>query len=165
MKGVAEKALAASEAEVRLVRMLKALGNLIRFQIMKTLAECRTCIIQEIVETTPLAQSTVSQHIAALESELGVKLLDRTGRGALLTGDTISVAADRRWVTFMRSYPNHIPLSEKAVRAIEAALIPLAFDRVYSHFFERDIQTGAKQILQRSVERYIAAIKGAYDQA
>jgi ArsR family transcriptional regulator len=66
MKGVAEKALAASDAEVRLVRMLKALGNPIRFQIMKTLAERRTCITQEIVETTPLAQSTVSQHLKVL---------------------------------------------------------------------------------------------------
>ncbi|GLI36950.1 LysR family transcriptional regulator [Geobacter hydrogenophilus] len=36
-------------------------------------------------EATFLTQSTVSQHIAALEHEVGVKLLDRTGRGALLT--------------------------------------------------------------------------------
>lgn len=36
-------------------------------------------------EATFITQSTVSQHIAALESELGVKILDRTGRGALLT--------------------------------------------------------------------------------
>ncbi len=36
-------------------------------------------------EATFITQSTVSQHIAALENELGVKLLDRTGRGALLT--------------------------------------------------------------------------------
>jgi len=61
-----ERALAASEAEARLVRMLKALGNPIRFQIMKTLAERRTCITQEIVATTPLAQSTVSQHLKVL---------------------------------------------------------------------------------------------------
>lgn len=36
-------------------------------------------------ETTFITQSTVSQHISALEKEFGVKLLDRTGRGALLT--------------------------------------------------------------------------------
>ncbi len=41
--------------------------------------------------------------------------------------------------------------------------MPLAFDRVYSHHFERVIHSGAKQILQASVERYIAAIGGAYD--
>ncbi|PKO21995.1 MAG: ArsR family transcriptional regulator [Chloroflexi bacterium HGW-Chloroflexi-1] len=52
--------------EARLVQMLKALGNPLRFQIMKTLAENQTCITQEIVATTPLAQSTVSQHLKVL---------------------------------------------------------------------------------------------------
>ena len=46
--------------------MLKALGNPVRFQIMQTLAERQTCITQEIVDTTPLAQSTVSQHLKVL---------------------------------------------------------------------------------------------------
>jgi ArsR family transcriptional regulator len=50
----------------RLVQMLKALGNPIRFQIMQTLAERQTCITQDIVDTTPLAQSTVSQHLKVL---------------------------------------------------------------------------------------------------
>jgi ArsR family transcriptional regulator, arsenate/arsenite/antimonite-responsive transcriptional repressor len=52
--------------EERLVQMLKALGNPVRFRIMQTLAERETCITQEIVETTPLAQSTVSQHLKVL---------------------------------------------------------------------------------------------------
>jgi hypothetical protein len=43
--------------------------------------------------------------------------------------------------------------------------MPLAFDRVYSHHFERVMQTGAKQNLASSVERYVAAIGGAYDGA
>ncbi len=34
------------------------------------------------------------------------------GRGALLTGDTIYVVQDRRYVSFMRSFPNLIPLNE-----------------------------------------------------
>ena len=55
-----------SADEVRLANMLKALGNPVRFQIMKTLAERQTCITQEIVESTPLAQSTVSQHLKVL---------------------------------------------------------------------------------------------------
>jgi DNA-binding transcriptional ArsR family regulator len=50
----------------RLARMLKALGNPVRFRIMQTLAERRSCITQEIVDTTPLAQSTVSQHLKVL---------------------------------------------------------------------------------------------------
>src|SRR5882762_3056408 len=71
----------------------------------------------------------------------------------------------RKSFAFMRSIPNHIPLSEKAVRAVGAALMPLAFDRVYSHHFERVMHSGAKQILQSSVERYAAAVDGAYDRA
>ena len=52
--------------EARLALMLKALGNPIRFQIVKTLADRQMCITQEIVETTPLAQATVSQHLKVL---------------------------------------------------------------------------------------------------
>jgi glyoxylase-like metal-dependent hydrolase (beta-lactamase superfamily II) len=87
------------------------------------------------------------------------------GKGVVCSADIATVNLDRNSFTFMRSYPNNIPLSEQAVRAIAAALRPLTFDRVYSHHFERVIAAGAKQILQRSVERYSAAIGGAYDRA
>ncbi len=50
----------------RLANMLKALGNPVRFQIMETLAENQTCITNQIVATTELAQSTVSQHLKVL---------------------------------------------------------------------------------------------------
>ena len=56
-----------STDKLRLAKMLKALGNPIRFQIVETLAERRMCITSEIVETTPLAQSTVSQHLKVLK--------------------------------------------------------------------------------------------------
>jgi len=52
--------------KTRLSRMLKALGNPIRFQIMETLAERQACITNDIVLTTDLAQSTVSQHLKVL---------------------------------------------------------------------------------------------------
>lgn len=55
-----------SPDETRLAGMLKALGSPVRFHIMKTLAEFQTCITNEIVATTPLAQSTVSQHLKVL---------------------------------------------------------------------------------------------------
>ena len=42
-------------------------------------------------------------------------------------------------------------------------LEPFQFDTVYSHFFDRFIESGAKQILQASVDRYVAAVEGAYD--
>jgi predicted transcriptional regulator len=52
--------------EIRLTTMLKALGNPVRFRIMKFLAENRVCITGEIVDYVDLAQSTVSQHLKVL---------------------------------------------------------------------------------------------------
>jgi ArsR family transcriptional regulator, arsenate/arsenite/antimonite-responsive transcriptional repressor len=52
--------------EQRLARMLKALGNPVRFAIVQILAEKQVCITGEIVEFTSLAQSTVSQHLKVL---------------------------------------------------------------------------------------------------
>src|SRR5262249_54946656 len=83
------------------------------------------------------------------------------GRGVVCSADIATVNLDRKSFTFMRSYPNAIPLSEKGVRAIGAALAPFQFDRVYSHFFERVIPTDAKRILGESIERYARAIGGA----
>jgi ArsR family transcriptional regulator, arsenate/arsenite/antimonite-responsive transcriptional repressor len=50
----------------RLVRMLKALGNPVRFRIIEYLATHPTCMTQAVVLSTPLAQSTVSQHLKVL---------------------------------------------------------------------------------------------------
>jgi len=55
----------------RLAKMLKALGNPVRFQILEFLAQHQTCITNDIVQNTPLAQSTVSQHLKVL-SEAGL---------------------------------------------------------------------------------------------
>lgn len=49
------------------------------------LAVAKTGSFSKGAEATFITQSTVSQHISSLESDFGVKLLDRTGRGALLT--------------------------------------------------------------------------------
>ena len=50
-----------------------------------------------------------------------------------------------------------------ALLAIGAALAPLQFDAIYGHYFDRVIPAGGKQILEASVQRYIAALNGAYD--
>jgi glyoxylase-like metal-dependent hydrolase (beta-lactamase superfamily II) len=81
------------------------------------------------------------------------------GAGALFTGDTIYVVADNRWVTFLYSYPNDIPLSSAEVRRIAAAVAPYRFDRLYSAF-GRPVEEDANGAVQRSAERYIAHIEG-----
>jgi glyoxylase-like metal-dependent hydrolase (beta-lactamase superfamily II) len=85
------------------------------------------------------------------------------GKGVLLTADTATVTVDRKFLTFMRSYPNLIPLSARQVRAIGAALAPFAYDRIYGHYFDRVISANAKQAMQVSVERYVAAVGGLYE--
>lgn len=55
-----------TQDKMKLARMLKALGNPIRFQIMEYLSSNQTCITNDIVRVLPLAQSTVSQHLKVL---------------------------------------------------------------------------------------------------
>lgn len=80
------------------------------------------------------------------------------GKGALLTGDIAQVTMDRRFVSFMYSYPNYMPLNAAAVRRIAAAVEPLAFDRIYGAWWGRNVASGGKAAFAASVERYIAAI-------
>lgn len=61
-----EKELKLSPEKQRLSKMLKALGNPQRFQIVEFLAVNQMCITNDIVRNTPLAQSTVSQHLKVL---------------------------------------------------------------------------------------------------
>lgn len=55
-----------SPEKQKLAKMLKALGNPVRFQIVEFLAANPVCVTNEIVKNTPLAQSTVSQHLKVL---------------------------------------------------------------------------------------------------
>lgn len=82
------------------------------------------------------------------------------GEGAILSGDTLQVVQDRRWVSFMRSYPNLIPLPVSTVRRIVAAVEPYPFDRVYGGWWGKVVATDAKAAVRRSAERYIRAIEG-----
>jgi glyoxylase-like metal-dependent hydrolase (beta-lactamase superfamily II) len=82
------------------------------------------------------------------------------GRGALLTGDTITVVQDRDWVSFMWSYPNLIPLDEATVRDIAQRVERFAFDRVYGGWWGRVVVSDGPAAIRRSAERYIASLHG-----
>jgi hypothetical protein len=82
------------------------------------------------------------------------------GRGVVCSGDILSVTTDRKWLSFMRSYPNFIPLSARTVERIGAALVPFAFETIYGHYFDRVIAKDAKAVLRASIARYIAAVEG-----
>src|SRR5262249_7047094 len=78
----------------------------------------------------------------------------------VFAGDILSVATYRKWLSFMRSYPNFIPRSAREVEHIGKALAPFRFDMIYGHYFDRVIAKDAKQVLEKSVARYVAAING-----
>lgn len=82
------------------------------------------------------------------------------GRGALLAADIINVTHDRRHVSFMRSFPNLIPLPARTVEGIVERVAPYAFDRIYSAWWERTMAQGAKGAIERSVTRYLKWLEG-----
>jgi hypothetical protein len=82
------------------------------------------------------------------------------GRGVVCAGDILTVTTDRKWLSFMRSYPNFIPLSARTVERIDGALQPFAFEAIYGHYFDRVIAESAKAVLETSVARYVAAVEG-----
>jgi len=81
------------------------------------------------------------------------------GKGVLLTGDIIQVVSDRRWVSFMYSYPNLIPLAAAKVQQIVDAVQPYAFDRIYGAWWETIVQEDAKAAVIKSAARYIGRLE------
>ena len=80
------------------------------------------------------------------------------GAGALLTGDSIQVVADRSRVSFMRSYPNLVPLSAACVTHIRDVVAPWPFERLYGAWWERVVARDAASAVRRSAARYLEAL-------
>lgn len=113
-------------------------------------------------EATFITQSTVSQHIAALENELGVKLLDRTSRGALPTeGGKLLLEHARRVVSDTREIERAMRRFrgvEEAVLRVGGSTIPgdYLIPEALSHFFSRHpgisltlVQGDSREIVDR----------------
>jgi hypothetical protein len=82
------------------------------------------------------------------------------GKGALLTGDIITVVEDRRYVSFMRSYPNLLPLNAPSIAHILNAIEPFPFDQIYGGWWNDVVLSDGKGAVVRSAERYLKAIGG-----
>ena len=81
------------------------------------------------------------------------------GRGILFSGDLPQVCPDRRWVSFMYSYPNYLPLSAVSVRRIVAALEPFPFEKLFGAWPQFVVDADAKSAVRRSAERYLHALE------
>jgi glyoxylase-like metal-dependent hydrolase (beta-lactamase superfamily II) len=77
------------------------------------------------------------------------------GHGALLVGDTITVVPDIRFVSFMRSYPNLIPLPADEIARIVERVRPYPFDRIYGGWWDRVMPDGGIKAVERSANRYL----------
>ena len=75
--------------------------------------------------------------------------------GALFSGDILTVVPDRRWVSFMYSYPNLIPERPTVIRRGLALLEPYVFDRVYGAWWKRVVPGDGVAAVRRSAERYL----------
>jgi hypothetical protein len=76
--------------------------------------------------------------------------------GALFTGDIFTVVPDRRWVSFMHSYPNLIPERPATIRRAVAMMRPYDFDRVYGGWWHRNVAADGAAALRRSADRYLS---------
>lgn len=90
----------------------------------------------------------------------GGQVLHWADRRALLSGDIVQVIPDRRFVSFMYSYPNLIPLAAARVEQIAAALEPFPFDTIHGAWWDRFIDRDGSAVVRRSAGRYVRAVTG-----
>jgi hypothetical protein len=84
------------------------------------------------------------------------------GRGVLLSGDTIMANPDRTTVSFMRSYPNRLPLSGAVALRVAEHVARWPFERLYNNF-DGVIAQDARAVVLRSAERHAAWVRGDFD--
>jgi len=78
------------------------------------------------------------------------------GAGTLLSGDIFQVVMDRRYVSFMRSYPNLIPERPETVRRAVALTEPYPFASIYGAWWHRVVREDGKKALASSAARYLS---------
>jgi hypothetical protein len=85
----------------------------------------------------------------------GGTVLHDANTSTLLSGDIVMVIPDRRFVSFMWSYPNLIPLPGAEAERIAAALEPWRFDRILGAWWNRLVPRDGNEVVRRSAARYI----------
>ena len=89
----------------------------------------------------------------------GVRSVSDTHAGVLLIGDTIMVVEDHRWVSFLWSYPNLVPLDADTVADIARRVARFRFGTLYGGWWGHAV-ADAGEAVQRSARRYIARLQG-----
>ncbi len=84
------------------------------------------------------------------------------GKGVLLSSDTIFVNPDNDTVSFMRSFPNRLPLSGGVVERIVQHVESFDYDRLYGNFADV-IQSDGRRVVRASADRHIGWARGDFD--
>ncbi|MCU1415706.1 MAG: Hydrolase [Microbacteriaceae bacterium] len=84
------------------------------------------------------------------------------GRGVVLSGDTFFPGPDGHWCTFMRSFPQYLPMSAAVVERVATAITARPFDRAYGNL-GGVIDHDARAAVRRSAVRYAEWVRGDHD--
>lgn len=82
----------------------------------------------------------------------------RDGAGTLLVGDICLPVPDRRFVTFLWSYPNRVPLPAVAIERIGAALDGFSYANLHAAFWDTEVDD-AEAVIERSLRRFVDAVR------
>ena len=88
------------KTQQRLVNMFKALGNPVRFEIIKFLVTHPGCITGDIVKHLPIAQATVSQHLKVLKEAGWIS--------GIIEGTSTCYELDEKSIEWFRAIVNEI---------------------------------------------------------
>ena len=113
-------------------------------------------------QAEPLPGVTLAQVGGHFPGSAVVHFMAADGKGVLLSSDTVYVNPDRASVSFMRSFPNHIPLSPAVVARVVSALDAFEYDRLYGNFANA-IRRDGRAVVARSAERQAAWVRGEHD--
>lgn len=115
----------------------------------------------------PLPGVSASQPGGHFPGSVVVHWTAPDGEGVLLTGDTVGVARSGDWATFMRSFPNHLPLSGAVALRIAHHLERYRYARLYDNFGGVLGTPGrgqdAADVVRRSAQRHADWAEGRND--
>jgi hypothetical protein len=75
--------------------------------------------------------------------------------GTMLTGDTMYLSPTKKHFAIMYSYPNRIPLPISEIKRIKNRFENISFDSIYGFYSYQNLTENAKEILKKSLERYL----------
>jgi len=75
--------------------------------------------------------------------------------GTIMCGDTFYISPSKKHAAVMYSYPNRIPLPVQEVQRIKKQMLNIRFDVIHGFYDYQNIYTGAKQLIEDSLARYI----------